>query len=83
MKAASHISWQKILYNVYIIDEEKDSIIKIEDVAAMIWLMIYEKKHNTDIANEICKEYEVQYEEALSDVNNFIDDMVDRRYLER
>lgn len=83
MRVASHISWQKILYDIYIIDEEQDSIIKIEDTAAMIWLMITEKKHDTEIAKIICKEYEVQYEEALFDVNNFIDDMVNRRYLEQ
>ena len=40
MKVASHISWQKILHNIYIIDEEKDSIIKIDDILAMSWQMI-------------------------------------------
>ncbi len=83
MKVASHISWQKILHNIYIIDEEKDSIIKIDDIAALIWQMINEQKHDTDIAEKICKEYDVQYEEALFDVSMFIDDMVNRRYLER
>lgn len=83
MKVASHISWQKILYNIYIIDEEKDSIIRIDDIAAIIWLMINEEKHDTDIAKKICKEYDVQFEEALLDVRMFLDDMVNRRYLER
>lgn len=83
MKVSSHISWKKILFNVYIIDEENDSIIRIDDIAADIWLMINNKKHITDIVRKICEEYEVEYREALEDVNNFIDDMVSKRYLER
>lgn len=56
MKVASHISGQKILFNIYIIDEENDSIIRIDDTAADIWLMINNKKHITDIVRKICED---------------------------
>lgn len=59
MKVSSHISWQKILFNVYIIDEENDSIIRIDDIAADIWLMINNKKHITDIVRKICEDWEI------------------------
>lgn len=81
MKIASHISWQKLINRIYIIDEEKDSILKIEDIAAEIWMMISDGLDYEEIINNIFQNYEVSIEEVSSDVMCFINEMVEKGYL--
>lgn len=78
MKIAQYVSWQRIADRVYIIDENSNSIIRIEDVAADIWVLLSKNLNRKEIVKRICCRYQVEEQVVKDDVDNFANDMIRR-----
>lgn len=76
MKVASYISWQLIGECIYIFNEHNKTVIKLEDISTIIWKNLIYNKTPDEIAQIITKEYEVEQEEVIGDINEFIRDSI-------
>jgi hypothetical protein len=54
---------------------DMDSMFTLNDTGAFIWEHIDGKNSLEDIAGALANEYEVEYDDAVSDVLSFADDM--------
>lgn len=83
MKVASNISWQKLINTIFVINEENDSIIKLEDTAGLIWMKVSKGNNVNQIANEIYEEYDVEFKQAQKDVAEFIEYLIAAHLMEK
>ncbi len=59
-----------------------NGLITLNETGALIWRLIDDGKVDTEIADIIASEYEVDRETALNDVRRFINRMVEANVLE-
>ena len=83
MQMASNVSWQKLVDTIFVINEENDSIIKLEDTASLIWMKVSKGYNINQIATEILKEYDVEFEQAQKDVAEFIEYLIAAHFMEK
>lgn len=81
MTISNTLSWQKVKDVVYVFDEEKESVIKFENVAADIWNLISDGKDISDIVKIISSKYRVDNRQVQADIDEFILDLERASYL--
>ena len=77
------LSWRKIGDQVLILDARgKHMSHSLNLSAALIWENCDGKNSKEDLANILCKEFEIDLESALNDVQKLIDNLNDMQLLE-
>jgi len=70
------ISWQVMGDFIYILEEMRSELHILDSVAKDIWLKINGLDTVEEIAAIIAKEYDQPYEVVLTDVKDFVDDLL-------
>lgn len=68
-------------YGGAIIDNDSGSVEFLNEVATIITKAIIEDKKLSEISNEISKEFEVTFDEAIKDIENFISNSKIKKFL--
>lgn len=77
LKISGHIAWQEEQTEkfVYIFDIPNNRWFYLNDVSKDIWLLIDNKRNINEIANELSKRYDVEYNILFNDIKEFINDL--------
>lgn len=81
MRIASNISWQMLEDNVYVINEIDNTIIKLENSAALIWKLLLESEKVDCLADKVSKRYNINREDAESDIIDFTEALIVKGYM--
>lgn len=57
------------------------AMITLDEVGAFLWELLKEETTIENLADELCKEYDVEREIALADIQEFVDTLTDKKVL--
>ena len=77
VKKESDIAWDRIEEDVFIILTRKneEKVFKLNKTAGFLWENCDGKKTIQDLVKILCKQFDVNEEEALADIRVFVDQM--------
>jgi hypothetical protein len=75
------IFYEQLGREILAFDANKNMPYILNSTAALIFFLINKKLEPEEIANRICRDYEVDFQEALRDVNSIINDLVNKEIL--
>lgn len=83
IKPCAELTWQDVNGDLVAINVDSGEYHIFNDVGHLIWLAIAEGKSNEEIVKQIIAQYNVREEKALSDLRDFIDDLMQRKLIEK
>ena len=75
------ILWRELDGEAVLLSSSAGSSYNLNQVGAFIWKMLDGKHTSENIAAAICQVYEVEYEQALQDVENILLEMLNNNLL--
>ncbi|HYT35356.1 MAG TPA: PqqD family protein [Ktedonobacteraceae bacterium] len=75
------ILWRELDGEAVLLSPSAGSSYNLNQVGAFIWKMLDGKHTSENIAAAICQVYEVEYEQALQDVENILLEMLNNNLL--
>lgn len=83
IKPCANLTWQDVNGDLVAINVDSGEYHIFNDIGRLIWLAIAEGKNNEEIVKQIIGQYKVKEEKALSDLLYFIDDLTQRKLIEK
>ena len=83
IKPCAELTWQNVNGDLVAINVDSGEYHIFNDVGHLIWLAIAEGKSNEEIVKQIIAQYNVREEKAISDPRDFIDDLTQRKLIEK
>ena len=83
IKPCAELTWQNVNGDLVAINVDSGEYHIFNDVGHLIWLAIAEGKSNEEIVKQIIAQYNVREEKAISDLRDFIDDLTQRKLIEK
>ena len=75
------ILWRELDGEAVLLSPSAGSSYNLNQVGTFIWKMLDGKHSSQDIATAICQAYEIEYEQALQDVENILVELRDNDLL--
>ena len=77
-KRAEHMAYRIIDNEAVIVSPMESEVTILNEVGAFIWKIIDGSQDTAQIAKELCREYGVSEEEAKRDIEEFIEDLMNK-----
>jgi len=74
-KINRNVVWKLTPQRAIIFDTKKNKIWSLNQTGKLIWKGILNNQTRDEIATQICKKYEISYQQAKKDVSLFINDL--------
>lgn len=81
VRLAEKLVWRKTEDGVVIVDPKGGNVQVLNGVGSDIWTLLSDGKSLDEIGEFVVAEYEVEKEQATTDVNAFVDDLIERGLL--
>ena len=81
LQRKTSILWRELDGEAVLLSPSAGSSYNLNQVGTFIWKMLDGKHSSDDIATAICQAYEVEYEQALQDVENILVELRDNDLL--
>ncbi len=81
LQRKTSILWRELDGEAVLLSPSAGSSYNLNQVGTFIWKMLDGKHSSHDIATAICEAYEVEYEQALQDVENILVELRDNDLL--
>lgn len=81
LQRKTSILWRELDGEAVLLSPSAGSSYNLNQVGTFIWKMLDGKHSSHDIATVICQAYEVEYEQALQDVENILVELRDNDLL--
>ncbi len=72
------ISWRVIEDEAVLVDRDEGEMLRLNPIATEIWQAIDGKRNLTEIADYICKRFDVKPRKAQKDVRRFVQQLLRR-----
>ncbi|WP_186441018.1 PqqD family protein [Desulfamplus magnetovallimortis] len=75
------LTWRDLNGELVVLNSKNGDYHMFNEVGRLIWLALVDNQNTSDIATSITESFEVDFDHALKDVQNFVHDIAQRGLL--